>query len=376
MLAQRLDGCVPSRWDRDLSRLFDLLARATPYHGTMELTPQPERKEHVAGTIRSDRGRRTTELGAAELLAELAVALQDGPPLVENPHLARELGAFLVEVESQADVCFNRYSRVKQRLLFEQFRRHPSFQPSVLRGGCFVELGCGVLNPLAGLLVLKAAGAGRCIGIDLDVVPNEHVAVRALAKVATEMIAEPSWYLDDFPVSGEQVRANLERFDIAALDRGEVAGLEGTELEFRQVSADATGIEADCVDGIASASFLEHVPDLDAVLAEMARVSKSGAGGSHRIDGVDHRSYRDSGVGEFDFLSIESNEPLLYCCNRIRPSEFAARFEAAGFDVVRCDPLRRLEVTEEMRDSMVEPYRSMTIDDLGLVGVEIMVQRR
>ncbi|MFN9703698.1 MAG: methyltransferase domain-containing protein, partial [Planctomycetota bacterium] len=51
------------------------------------------------------------------------------------------------------------------------------------------------------------------------------------------------------------------------------------------------------VDACTSVSFLEPVADVDAVLAELARVVRPGGIVVHAIDGVDHASYGDAAVG-------------------------------------------------------------------------------
>lgn len=220
-----------------------------------------------------------------------------------------------------------------------------------------------------------AAGASKGIAIDMEPVQSERLAARALYKTAVELIADPSIYLGDFPVTGEQVRKNLRNFDLRELDQGVGAGLANTGLRFMVTPAEATGLAEASIDAVTSLSFFEHLSDVDAVLEEMARVSKPGAIGSHRIDGVDHRSYRNDSIGVLDFLCEKSNAVLLHICNRIRPLQFAAKFERHGFEVLHTRILRKVVVTEAQRAAMVEPFRSMSFEDLGTVGVEFAVRR-
>ncbi|MCR9244941.1 MAG: class I SAM-dependent methyltransferase [bacterium] len=326
-------------------------------------------------TATSNSGRKT-QLALDELVEELDLALTEHGDLDKSPRAARLLGTLVAAHRHRLNVFGNRYSRVTEAALFRMLHSHPDFTPDHLRGGTFVDLGCGGLNPLAGLLVLLGAGASRGIGIDLEPVANEPTAIRALAKTAIELIAEPSFYLGNFPIAGEEVRRNLRRFDIRAVDQARREALADCGLEFRNTSAEATGIEDGTVDGICSASFLEHVPDLDSVLAETARITRRGGLGSHRIDGVDHRSYGQPGIGPLDFLQEESDAPIVFSCNRIRPTEMPAKFEQHGFEVRDFAVLHREPVTAEQRAEFVEPYRSMTLDDLAILGARISVVRR
>lgn len=320
--------------------------------------------------------KRRTDLPLPELINELRVAIGEGPPLAVSPQVSRLLGTLLAELELGLNVHGNRFSRIKQTVQFNQIRNHPDFTPELVQGGAFVELGCGGLNPLANSLILIALGASEGIAIDMEPVKSVILAARALFKIAIELIAEPSIYLGDFQITREQVRKNLERFDLLALDKGSAAGIDGTGLRFMVAPAESTGLADASIDGLVSASFLEHVSDVDAVFAEMARISRPGAIGSHRIDGIDHRSYQDDSIGLLDFLTEDSDAAIVYSSNRIRPLEFRERFQRHGFEVLQVQTLRKEVVSEEQRAAMVEPFRSMSLEDLGTVRVDFAVRRK
>ena len=200
--------------------------------------------------------------------------------------------------------------------------------------------------------------------------------MRALARTVIELIAEPSLYLEPYPVDGEVVRRRFAGLDIASLLDGSADGLGSSGLEYRRVSAEATGLEAGVVNGIASRSFLEHVPDVDAVIAEMARISCSGAVGTHAIDGMDHRHYASSSIGPLDVLTEGSDEPLVHECNRLRPLAFVDVFVRHGFEVLEVQRHHTVEVTERARQQMVEPWRSMPTEVLAVVHAQLVVRRR
>jgi SAM-dependent methyltransferase len=241
-----------------------------------------------------------------------------------------------------------------------------------------VELGCGGRNPLSAMFVFVMLGARRAIGVDLDAVADVPEAVRALARCAGWMLTDPRLVVDRFPVTRAQVAAYLAatRFDLAKLFVGDPAGVDRDRLDFRQESVTRLGIGDGEVDLCCSNSFLEHVDDVEAAIAEMARITKRGGRGAHCIDGIDHRSHIDPGVHPLKFLEEEGEGPIVHMCNRIRPRSFVPIFERHGFEVRRFAEWRRQEVGAEMQARFVEPYRSMAVDDLACTGATIWVRRR
>jgi len=326
-----------------------------------------------------ERVERQSTLTVPDLISELYAAVEEFGDLTRVQRMGRLLGTLCARLEAVLDLPSNRFSRVRNRYLPEVIAAHPAMSWDLLVGGTFVDLGCGALNPFSGLAVLKAAGAGRCIGIDLDPL-HEGIAVRALARTALELIGEPLLYFANYPIDGERVRANLAGLDISAClegdRRGTIEAIGSFPIEYRRRSAEDTGLDDASVNGITSLSFLEHVADPDAVLAEMARISRPGAIGTHAIDGIDHRSYAKPEIGVLDFLSIASDEPLLYGCNRIRPLDFVDKFERHGFEVVECETVRRETVTVADCERMAEPFRSMPLERLLATGVRLAVVRR
>ena len=327
------------------------------------------------GSVQSSSVGRRTKLTIPELVNELQAAVGEYGDLTKSNYEGRLLGTLWANLDAVLDIHPNRFSRVKAKQLSRMVAAHPEMSVEVLQGGTFVDFGCGGLNPFSGMLVMLAAGAARCIGIDLDQL-NETLALRAAAKTAMELIAEPLLYLEPYPVTGEQVRKNLDGLDICGLVRGKVDALKGFPLEYRNTSADATGVESASVGCTTSNSFLEHVPDPDAVIEEIARISKPGAIGVHAIDGVDHRSYPSRTIGPLDFLTVDSKEPIVFGCNRVRPLDFIERFERHGFEVLKCLVTREEPVSERVRSKMVEPYRSMSLETLAALGVRLSIRKR
>ena len=322
-----------------------------------------------------DHASRRSDLSLPELIAELRAAVTTIGDLSEPAQLGMLLGGLCAELDGRLDVPSNRFSRCRTKELASWFAGHPAMNHELLRGGTFVELGCGGKNPLSSLAILVAAGARRGIGIDLDQL-DEGLAMRSLARTVIELIAAPELYLAPYPIRGEDVRRRFEALDLEALLAGRAEGLGASGLAYRRVGADATGLEAGAVSGIASRSFLEHVPDVDAVIAEMARICRAGAVGSHAIDGVDHRHYGSAAIGPLEFLTEESEALLLHECNRLRPLQYVELFERHGFEVLEVQRHRSIDVSAPLRERMVEPWRSLQTEALEVVHAHVVVRKR
>ena len=288
------------------------------------------------------------------------------------------LAALGRELLQRLDVDSDRFSRSNAAIRFEAYWGGDSFGPTSLKDETVVELGCGNRNPLSVMFIFVMLGARRAIGVDLDGVSDVPEAVRALARCGGWMLTDPKLLVRSFPITREQVAAHLAatRFDLAKLFAGDASGVDRGRLDLRQESAARLGFGDGEVDLCCSSTFLEHVPDVDAVIAETARVTKRGGRGVHIIDTVDHRSYLDPNVRPLQFLEMKTADPLVFGCNRMRPQSFGPVFERHGFEVRRTHEWRRHEVDAATRAKFVEPYRSMACEDLARTGVTFWVRRR
>ncbi len=340
-----------------------------------------ENEQRSPGSISGGVGavERRTDLAVPQLASELFAAVQELGDLRGSEHVVRLLGTLVANLEARLDTPGNRFARTKTGHAARMLLAHPDMSLERVRGGTFVDFGCGAVSPLSSLVVLKALGAARCIGIDLDALA-ETIAVRAMARTALELMGEPTLYFPSRRLDREYVQANLRGLDIRACLEGEhkgmLAALGSFPVEYRRARAENTGLDDASVDGVTSFSFLEHVPDPDAVIAEMARVCKPGAVGRHTIDGADHRSYSNPKIGRLQFLYESSGEPILYGCNRIRPLDFVPIFERHGFEVVEHSATRSESVSAKDRSRMAEPYRSMPMATLSTLGAQVSLRRR
>jgi SAM-dependent methyltransferase len=345
--------------------------------------------EEALARVKADVGHQSTTALATELLArirggetttalatELLARIRGGETIVRPGMLAKTVAAIGLHADLALDDHINRYSRSKNAQNLAILRRHPNFRPDLLKGATIVELGCGGLNPLGALLILLAAGARKVVGVDLEPIAEPEVALCALYRAACDALALPDrMFGRGYPLTAQEVFDNLASFDLQKMAAGDQAGLDTDRAQFLCASADDTGLESDSANANLSMSFLEHVPDPDRIVAEMARILAPGSIASHRIDGVDHRSYGQD-LHKLEFLTEESNAPIVHECNRIRPLDFQVIFERHGFEVVSCTVYEQIEVPDALHKSMVEPFRSMTAECLGAVGVEYHLLKR
>ncbi len=331
------------------------------------------------GSLRAESTKRSGALADVpfrDLADELLGRLQAGETLVDAS-LRLELYAVLaMELEIAADAPHNRFSRRRLSDVFFTARGWAGFEAPPVAGQTYVELGCGSVNPLAALLTFVALGAKRAVGIDLDPPERIDYAARGVARCASLLLTDPRLIVGDYPVSREDIARNLASFDLLKLYRGDPDGLDDERLQYRQESATRTSLEAGEVDVMYSTSFVEHVADLDELVAEMARVTRSGGRGHHSIDGFDHHHYADPDVHPLGFLAGDEGAPLVHGSNRVRPLEFPPIFERHGFEVLRFEPHERVVVDDALRNTFVEPFRSMPREQLEVATAVLHVRRR
>ncbi|MFY9344349.1 MAG: methyltransferase domain-containing protein [Planctomycetota bacterium] len=275
-------------------------------------------------------------------------------------------------LRKRLDVHANRFARRRYLDLYGTLYSHCVPRPPI-EGATWVDLGCGGMNPLGLLTVFLALGARRGIGVDLDPVRDEDLAARAIADAAATMILDPSGIAWDYKIDAQQVLRNLAGLDLRRLHRGELAGV-GDRLAFRNCSIYDMAIGQGEADVVISNAFLEHIPDVARGVREIARITKPGGYSVHNIDMTDHRRYANA-AGPLDFLTEASSSPILHHSNRLRLSDFAAIFEAAGFEIAGSRAHYPVEVPADLRQRMVEPFRSKAQQDLE-AGVVVLVARR
>lgn len=295
--------------------------------------------------------------------------------LSEEAFNAPELAPLLImDLEAASDSDWNRFSRRRLENQFGMFVGQFYGQP--IEGATVVELGCGSQNPFATLFLYLLLGARRGIGIDVENPQDPQLAARGLARVASLLLLDPRLVVGDFPVSRQDVAARLEGFDLAKLWHGDLSGVDEDRLELRVEPVEQMSLADGESDYVFSTSFLEHVPDVDRVLGEVARITRPGGWGWHLIDGLDHAVYTDPAASPLGFLEVPPGELLVHGSNRLRPLEYPRRWKVAGFEVKDVHPYLRQEVTREERSRFAEPWRSMPAEALAVRGALFFVRRR
>lgn len=275
-------------------------------------------------------------------------------------------------LDTALDVHLNRFSR--QRLIDTTHQFFHTYSPESFAGATVVDLGCGSLNPFSFGFLLLLLGARRAYAIDPEGIQDIARAVRALPHIAAWLILDAE-RLIGLPVDPAVVSRNLEGVDLRRLERGDPSGLPAERITYLRESSETLSLMDGEADLVTSVSLLEHVEEIDVTLRSLRRVTKPGGRGHHVVDFVDHRLYGNEVTHPLAFLSVESSEPLLHGSNRLRLGQMRAAFERNGFAVERVDPCRTDLVSEADRGKFVEPFRSMSLDDLSMTCARMFVRR-
>lgn len=313
-----------------------------------------------------------------ELADELLRRVRSGQPLTKETFRFELFAILGFEIEAHLDQHENRFSRRYAANLFRMFNDFPRGNGLLIRGSTFLEVGCGSLNPMASLSAFVFLGAKRAIGIDLDPPQNPELAARAVARCAAWMLIEPRLITGDLAVPREEIARNIAetKLDLGKLWAGDPSGIDGDRLIYRQEDVHHLSLEDGAVDCIHSNSVLEHIPDVESAIAELARVTRRGGFGVHLIDGTDHLAYADPRRHPLAFLTVDSGgEEMVGECNRLRPLSFVPMFERHGFKVEFVHVHQRIAVDDELRSTFVEPFRSMQREDLEAAGAIFHLRR-
>jgi hypothetical protein len=310
----------------------------------------------------------------AKLTSELLARVQDGSFRANDSAIL--LGYEILDALPAAlNVHNNPFSVRRYRDLFNAYYETVGPPYPVLDGRTIVELGSGSINPYGFLFLFLMLGAHRGIAVDLDEIQDIPKALKFLAALTARMLIDPREVIGDYPINREEVMRNIATFDLAKLHRGDPLGLDPERLSFRQESCHALSLLEAEVDFMISNAFFEHIPCAEEAIAEMARTMRKDAVGVHTIDGSDHKRYDNPACHPLEFLTEANNEALVHGSNRIRPLEFKCLFERNGFVVISCVPFERVEVTRELRNRLVDPFRSMPDDVLSTVMAKFVIRR-
>lgn len=310
------------------------------------------------------------------LITELTARVRAGEQ-ADSTIIARLLGVLAAEIGTRPDPS-DRYSPQASMIHLSNLLGHPDItRPALpeLQGATCLDFGCGGLNPVGGLFALLLAGAGKGIAVDLDDVHSIPCAVRALYNLLCAAITHT--VRPAIPGSADELLARMASFDVRLLAQGEISGIDEQRLCYLQKPLQDAGLETASIDLLVSNSVLEHIEDPDPLIAEMARIVRPGGLAVHAIDGYDHRHYhRPREISPHEFLFDPSEATLLHGCNRIRPLQFAARFEAAGFEVRRLEECNRVAIADADLERLAPAFRDLPRDHLEVARARYHLRRR
>lgn len=307
-----------------------------------------------------------------DLVIELLARLQSGGGPTSDSEIV-VAGQLQNRLEDVLDVHLNRFSR--QRLIDTSHEFFWHYPPASFEGTTVVDLGCGSLNPYTFGFLFLLLGAKKAYAIDLEPVQDEPRAVRALSHVAAWFLMDSARLIGQ-PVDVADIARRLTAFDFRRIEAGDRSGVPAERLEHRLESTADLGLSDGEADLVTSVSLLEHVDDLDTTLASLKRITAVGGRGHHVVDFVDHRLYGGTVSDPLAFLRETSTGPLLHGSNRLRLGQLREAFERHDFTVERVQPCRTDPVTEADRASFVEPFRSMSLEDLRVTCARVFVRRR
>jgi|GEM_PF-1603378 len=341
-------------------------------HDLPTMEPPPAGRLHKPLVPGRPSALRDTSL--AQLTSELLARIKEGAFSLNEAAIL--LGSEINEaLKDGLEVHNNRFSRRRYRDLFDVFYTSVQSLFPVLHGATIVDLGCGSINPYGLLFLFLLLGARRGVALDLDEIQDLPRAVRALADLSAKMLIDPQEVVRDYPITREQVLRNIASFDLARLRVGDPLGLDSTRLHYLRESVYKLSLTDGEADLVISNAFFEHLPHVEDAIVELARITRRGGLGIHIIDGSDHRRYDNRQCHPLEFLTETSTEPMLYGSNRIRPREFESLFNRHGFEVLSFIPFESVDVTPELRERCVEPFRSMPDEALTVPIAKLVVRR-
>ena len=226
-----------------------------------------------------------------------------------------------------------------------------------------------------GLFTYRGRERTDPLAVDLDAVQDPARAIRALATAAEWLLVDPVRLTGLRGVERHAVLDNLHGFDLALLAAGNPDGVAGDRLVYLSEAIEALSIGDGEADLVSSVSLLEHVDDVESVIDSLWRITKPGGLGHHVVDFVDHRLYGGQVDNPFEFLKIMSPDPIVHGCNRVRSGQLRTLFERRGFVVERMDACRTDPLTDAEQRQFVEPYRSMSREDLTMTCARVFVRR-
>ena len=232
------------------------------------------------------------------------------------------------------------------------------------RGKTVLEIGPGMSLGMG--IVGVAWGAGRCVLVDQERYvgrdPRLATSHRELLHLIPSWIPDPDpRYRDCVEIGPDTVRPNEDLLDYVI------------------ASAEDIPVSEDTVDLSISHSTLEHIRDLDATIAELARLTKSGGIGVHQVDLADHldpgRPLRMLGYTASSWELMASHRRGW--TNRLRLPDYLHCLEQHHFIVERVEITRSLspDELENIRHQLHPDYRQLPDEALRPLGFRCVFRK-
>lgn len=310
------------------------------------------------------------------LITELTERVRTGEQ-ASSPNLERLLGVLAAEIVSRRS-SHDRYSPQASAVHLSNLLGHPDVtRPALpeLRGATCLDFGSGGLSPLGGLFTLLLAGAQKGIALDLDNVQSLPCATQALYHVLCAALT--GTLRPAVPGPADQIISRVSTFNITRLSNGDPSGIDATRLQYMRTPLADAALDDGSIDLLFSNSVLEHVLDVESVLAEMARIIRPGGLAVHAIDGYDHRYYQQpNSINPHAFLFDDSGARMLHGCNRIRPLQFAPLFELAGFEIRKIDEANHVPISDAEFARLAPPFRELPRRHIEVARARYYLRRK
>ena len=163
-----------------------------------------------------------------------------------------------------------------------------------------------------------------------------------------------------------------------------------SSIDYRSgVSSEKLPFPAGCFDLAYSVAALEHVPEPEGTIAEIARVLAPGGLAVHEIDLKHHGSADPLG-----FLELEDEEwrrrathyggdlslrTILeggfageIFCNRLRSADWKQLFQSAGLAVERVEPVIVLDASAVKPERFAAPFRNLPVEELAVLAIRVV----
>lgn len=238
----------------------------------------------------------------------------------------------------------------------------------------FLDLGCGVHDPVALSAYYYLNGFNRTIACDLQ---EPRTPVYSAFSMY-DIIAQMNLFPKDFCLEGTHAlsfEGRLDELQAETFADGHwdqaLTALEG-KIEHKVMNVLDLPVADNELGFAVSFAVLEHVENIDAVMEWLYRKSKPGAVQFHFIDMADHRSYTPgTGADAWTFLTEKTAPQGM---NRLRKSEHIAAIEKAGFQILSANTAKE-ELPAETATGLIQPWKSMSEDDLETTKLTVVIQK-